>query len=352
MPTLRNASSFIFNKLVPKQGLFTTSGSLMIDVFLRANFTTDTNAVAVGFWREFADAEEAVGNATGAVALRKLSTSIATAVNQKLWANASGGGDHYITQLNPDGSTRDLVDYDANFIALAYGIPSADRAKAVLKRIDGSHGVCPQARGGWVSEKYYGPKDCQRGIIGDSWCSMGRISWFDALSRKRYSDRSYFDNTILNPLVDDVIMYTWMHERAGCDGSPHTNRTPYYFEFPAVTSMLVHYVRYGIQLGLLDIMISPFLPTPVAFKYSVGNVHVDYSPSSVNITVPGHGMRIIGIDGLTNSSQYTWKVGGSGCSAIGPTSGSVRASSMGGIFFKAPIGGPGGPCRIEVAAAK
>ena len=82
---------------------------------LRLTFTTDTNAVAVGYFREFADAEEAVGNSTGAAKLRALATQIATAVDQQLWADASRGGDHYITQLNPDGSTRDLVDYDANF---------------------------------------------------------------------------------------------------------------------------------------------------------------------------------------------------------------------------------------------
>ena len=285
----------------------------MIDVFLRSNFTADTNAMAVGFWREFADAEEAVGNSTGAGALRALADSIAAAVNQRLWGPRSGNstsrgapaggrgtvgvagaarslgggtGDHYITQLNPDNTTRDFVDYDANFIALAYGIPpDAGHANAVLGRI--ASGACPHARGGWVSEKYYGRKDCQRGITGDSWCSMGRISWFNALARKRYGDQAYFDGQILDPLVDDVIRYTWMHERGGCDGSPHTNRTPYYFEFPSVTAMAVHYIRYGIQIGLLNVTVSPFGPRE--FTYHVGSVHVDYSSAlqSVNVTVPG-----------------------------------------------------------------
>ena len=65
-----------------------------------------------------------MGNSTGADTLRALAARIATAVEQKLWAGVAQGGDHFITQLNPDGSTRDLVDYDANFIALAMGIPS------------------------------------------------------------------------------------------------------------------------------------------------------------------------------------------------------------------------------------
>ena len=37
----------------------------------------------------------------------------------------------------------------------------------------------------------------------------GRISWFDALARKRFSDQAYFDSVILDPLVSDVIRYTW-----------------------------------------------------------------------------------------------------------------------------------------------
>ena len=103
MPTLRNASNFILSKLVPNVDLIAAPGSLMIDVFLRSNFTTDTNAIAVGFWREFADAEEVLGNRTGATALRSLSNGIARAIDQRLWSSA---GDHYITQLNPDGSYR------------------------------------------------------------------------------------------------------------------------------------------------------------------------------------------------------------------------------------------------------
>jgi hypothetical protein len=33
-------------------------GSLMIDVFIRNNFTTDSNAMLVGYFAELADAEE------------------------------------------------------------------------------------------------------------------------------------------------------------------------------------------------------------------------------------------------------------------------------------------------------
>ena len=106
------------------------------------------SAMAVGFWREFAEAEEAVGNKSGATGLRGLADQIAENVNQRLWS----GDDHYVTQINEDGTKRDFVDYDSNFIAVAHGIPNYNRAKSIYSRI--ANGTCPTARGGWVSEYY------------------------------------------------------------------------------------------------------------------------------------------------------------------------------------------------------
>ena len=42
----------------------------------------DSNAMMVGFLNEFADAEDATGNATGATALRQKATDMAIAVNR------------------------------------------------------------------------------------------------------------------------------------------------------------------------------------------------------------------------------------------------------------------------------
>ena len=42
MPTLRRASAFLFDMLVPEYGLVSAPGSLFIDVFIRNNLTTDT----------------------------------------------------------------------------------------------------------------------------------------------------------------------------------------------------------------------------------------------------------------------------------------------------------------------
>jgi hypothetical protein len=113
MPTLRSAASFVFNLVDSEEDLVFAPGSLMIDVFVRNNFTADTNAMLVGFATDFAAAERRVGNSTGAVALDALAERVAAAVNNKLWAPASAGGDHLITQLNRDGTTRDFVDYGA-----------------------------------------------------------------------------------------------------------------------------------------------------------------------------------------------------------------------------------------------
>jgi hypothetical protein len=42
----------------------------MIDVFIRQNYTADSNAMMVGFLSEFSEAEAAIGNTTGAAALQ------------------------------------------------------------------------------------------------------------------------------------------------------------------------------------------------------------------------------------------------------------------------------------------
>ena len=43
MPTLRLSSSFCFNLINPQTHLLLAPGSLMIDVFIRNNYTADSN---------------------------------------------------------------------------------------------------------------------------------------------------------------------------------------------------------------------------------------------------------------------------------------------------------------------
>jgi neutral trehalase len=106
----------------------------------------------VAFFNDFADAEEAVGDMQEAKRLRELSAKMSKSVDKLLWSEEED--DHYVTQLRLDGSKRDMVDYDANFIALAHGVASPERAAKVFKRLDAGHltHVAPT----YVSEKYYG----------------------------------------------------------------------------------------------------------------------------------------------------------------------------------------------------
>jgi hypothetical protein len=341
MPKLRSASAFLFDMIDKNFGLLDSPGSLMIDVFIRNNFATDTNAMAVGFLREFASAEAAVGNATGADTLRSIADTVSAAVDAMLWNNETE--DHYVTQLNPDGTNRDFVDYDANLIALAHGIAPAERAAATFKRVDG--GRCTHGRATFVSEQYYGKHDTTDGNTGDSWCSMGRIGWFDALARQRYGDQETFDELLLDPLIGDVNRWTWLHERYYCDGTPQLNRTSHYFEYPSVTAMMIRFIRYGIKLDFHEVTIAPFGPDN--FEYHVGNVDVKYSMDEVVLSVPGVGMRTINIEGLRSGGSYEFKL--SNCKS--EAHGSVSAED-GVVSFQAPVGDADGACVVTVTAGE
>eukprot|EP00043_Microstomoeca_roanoka_P000963 m.30236 g.30236 ORF g.30236 m.30236 type:complete len:789 (+) comp10587_c0_seq1:120-2486(+) len=306
MPTLRSAANFCFNLIDTQRKLLDAPGSLMIDVFIREHFTSDSNAMVVGFLREFAEAEQIVGNITGAQLLLQLADDVSAAVDANLWAATGkglGSNDHYITQLNPDNTTRDFVDYDSNLIAVAHGIPDADRATKVLARID--QGRCAAARGGgpqFVSEVYYGPDDTVNGNIGDSYTAMGRIAWFDAHARKRVGDLATFDNHLLEPLLQELIRVTWMHERYTCAGDEMTNRTDAYFEYPATVVMLLREIRYGINIGLTNMTINPFGVTN--FTFGVGNVYVHHSPTDVEVSIPGTSTKLYVISGLRPSTAF------------------------------------------------
>jgi hypothetical protein len=180
-------------------------------------------------------AESFVGNATGAAKLFRLADTMSVAMNQYLWCTNTSGlcdsylyptttttsnnindelgrkekkkvgttttttsseGDHFMTQwngFNTPTPNRDFMDYDANLMACAHGVPNDNieslnmysdsssssssssllveddggaRAKRILARIDA--GQCrPSAT--FVSERYYGKNDVTNGNVGDSW---------------------------------------------------------------------------------------------------------------------------------------------------------------------------------------
>ena len=143
----------------------------------------------------------------------------------------------------------------------------------------------------WTSEIWYGPDDttgAPHGNIGDSCSAMGRIAWFDAKARKVIGDIHSF-NTQLGVMQRDLLFYTWMHERYGCDGKMQTNRTAAYFEYPSTVAILLREIRYGIFLSFDHITVDPIDPSQ-PFSYHIGNVNVDYQPngtSTVRVPVSG-----------------------------------------------------------------
>lgn len=55
-------AAFCFDLINPSNHMLLAPGSLMIDVFIRQNYTSDSNAMMVGFLDEFADAEQVITN--------------------------------------------------------------------------------------------------------------------------------------------------------------------------------------------------------------------------------------------------------------------------------------------------
>jgi len=292
----------------------------------------------VGFLNEFADAEAADGNSTGATTLRQKATDMATAVNKYLW----DGTDHYVTQVDPDDmncaqthSCRDFVDYDSNLIAVAHSIPPTHAlGEAVLHRIDTGIQKCTMHQGGgpqWTSEIWYGKHDTTSGNIGDSSSAMGRIAWFDGKARKVVGDVQGFDKSI-GVMQKDLLLYTWMHERYGCDGKMQTNRTAAYFEYPSTVAILLREIRYGIELSFDKVTVSP-MPN-AAFNYHIGNVNVDYKPNGTSvIQVPpsgsGGGKRVFELVGMIGNAAYSVQAG-TACEAARavPVTGAIDAVVM------------------------
>lgn len=330
MPAIEKALSFLTNRYDPSVQLVNAPGPLWIDVFIRNNYTADTNAFMVQLLRDVAGAERFLGDTGDATAHETMAGNIVTGMNTRLWA-----GDHYVTQLNPDGTTRDFVDYDANLLAVAFGIAPPDRAKLILARVDS--GSCTHAdpaagrpRPTYVSEKYYGTADTYNGNTGDSAVTMGRIGWADGHARHAAGDLATFGNLILDPIIGQVDSATWLPERYDCSGNPAHN--PYYHEYPEMAVMLMREVRYGINLGLGTVTIDPW--GAGAYRYHVGDVNVDYGQRSTTLNLPGSGTRSYTITGLVPDTAYLVTATGGGAAQHQ----FARTGSSGTLTFSAPTG--------------
>jgi hypothetical protein len=299
MPAVEQAMKFLTDRFDPKVNLVNAPGPLWIDVFIRNSFTADTNAFMVRLLRDVADAEAFVGQAEVAEGRRRMATTIAAAMNDRLWAD-----DHYVTQLNPDGSTRDFIDYDSNLLAVAFGVAPPDRAAKILARVD--RGKCTHGRATFVSETYYDRKDCYLENIGDSDIAMERIGWADGHARRAVGDIATFEKLVLNPVRDDLIARTWLTERYDCAGRP--TRKNGFHGYPEMVVMLLREVAYGIDIGFGEVSIAPFGRS--RFHYHVGNVDVAHSPQRVVLRIPGSGEKRFNVAGLLPKTSYDISVGG------------------------------------------
>lgn len=220
-----------------------------------------------------------------AVTLRELSDTVASNIRSQLFNTRTN--DHFITQLNPDGSIRDFVDYDSNLMTVAFGIITDEaQIKRVLNRVDS--GPYTHVRGTWCSEVPYSgdAMDCYivgGSVCGDSVVTLARIGWVDALARKRIGDLQTFQELLLDPLQNDLLRDVWLYERYNATGQQI--RTPYYFEYPSLVTMMLREVQYGIDISLDSVTIDPFPHKD--YELTLGAVSVYYSSNVVKLVLPG-----------------------------------------------------------------
>jgi hypothetical protein len=136
-------------------GLIQSPGCLWIDPLIRGNYSTDTNAIAVYLFEQLATVETFFGNVSGAAAATSTAERIRKEMQRQLWPAAGegvGGDDHFLTQRNPDNSIVDMVDYDANLLAVAYNVTTDAQAKRFMARIGKNPCARPAGYGTFVSE--------------------------------------------------------------------------------------------------------------------------------------------------------------------------------------------------------
>lgn len=328
MPDLRSGLELLLSLEDPHVGLLNAPGSLFIDTFRRGNFTSDSNAAMVLLLDRFAEAEELVGNHTGALELRGTRDTIRAAMNALLWTDGAGSGappaaaGHFITQRNPDNVTRDFVDYDANLLAAGAGVLDGkpERAKVLLARVDA--GPCTHAHATYVSEVYYAPKDCVGGNYGDSAVAMGRIAVADGWARRRVggaANAAVARDAVLAPLQRDLLANTWMYERYTCGAEPTHN--PNYIEMPESVAMLLAEVKYGIELRLSRVIVKPIFPDVLAtgFAYRVGQMDVRWAPNAFRAELGQLGAALTGVNATRSFEVHGLAAGTYIASVHGPS---------------------------------
>lgn len=338
MPVLRQMIEYLEPSFDAHAQLYNVPGSLQIDVFIRANYTADSNAMFIILLELFADAEAAVGNQTGVDFCTARVAALREGMNAWL---LSADKSHYCTQSDPGAApdsvnvcARDFVDYDANAIAVWARVPqSAEQANAVLARVDG--GKCTHAgRATYVSEVFYDKSNCVGGNTGDSAVAMGRIGWQDAMARRAVGDAAaadVFSRVLLAPLQADLLRRTWLPERFTCDGQDTHNE--YYFEYPAVVSLMLFEAKYGVEIAMTKVVVDPLAPPAGGFDLAVGFLHVGWSPTAFRFAIAGKhaGPRDFRVTRMAAGNYTVTPEGGTPFAASVPQGSSTLA-------FTAPVG--------------
>lgn len=118
----------------------------------------------------------------------------------------------------------------------------------------------------------------------------------------------------------------------------------YYFEYPALASMLLREIRYGVELTLDAITVDPF-GAPAAFQYHTGDVNVVMDPAGRStISVPGTGLSPYVLKAMQPSATY--QVSSTPGCATPWTAVTVQADTDGVVSFTAPRGTD---CTIAVS---
>jgi len=252
MHTAFNLVNFSAPSDFDKVGLVRCPGPLWVDGFKRSNFTAETNMFAFEVFRRLALVEAHFGNSSGAAKAGAVAATLKASINAKLWDYSSA--DHYVTQLNPDGSVADFMDIDGNLIAVALGIADDLQAKAIMQRLKALPCIRPGGYGTLLTGKYMGGS-ASTGSACDASVTMARVFYVDALSLRRVGDAATFSH-MLSTMQADQTRNTWMAERYTCDGL--SSHDPFYHEYPEVIAMVIERVKYGINIGLSTIEVLPW----------------------------------------------------------------------------------------------
>jgi hypothetical protein len=335
MPDVRLVVGTLLQSFDARVQLLSVGGSLMIDTFRRGNYTTDSNAALVLLLNHLAAADLALGNAAEAAAFTALAANVTAAMRSLLFV-----GDHFITQRNPDNSTADFVDYDANLLAVMAGVATPAQAALIFARVDA--GACTHSRGTYVSEIPYLAPDCFLENTGDSAVTMGRIGWLDARARWTTGDVATALDVVLAPIQQELFTNTWVYERYTCGGQPTHN--PYYIEYGEVVAMIDVEVRIGLRFTPTAIIIHPIDPT-ASYTLALGNqgstpygtVRVARTPTAVAAAFeqfPANAQRTIQLGGVADG---TWTVSISPAGPAGCNGGTFSTNNAS-ISFCAVLG--------------